>query len=404
MVLCCALSCVLAIDNKKISLEDIERDNLKSNKETTPKAPGSPTNFGFVPPIKTANDYAKQPSNQYLQPPYVPPQSYTTQTQQQYITPPQQQSFPQQYTTVQQYVAPQKYQQQVSSPQYVTPQQYLSPQQYTTAQQYAAPQQYYYQQGQGNQYQQYENVQYITDNSIAQQPQQQYYTPQYVYLQQYTAPSTPVQTVVDPKSGLQYVMYVPTYVPKGEQTQNYETTVAYVDPKATQPEQAYVQNTQYVSVPQVTPSIQYAEETPKYVQSNIQAATPSIRYAEETPKYVQSNIEAAAPSIKYAEENNPKYVQSHVQATSSLRYAEEKPRLFFTSKQEPKSLLDSYIPSILQIQYYKQQQARANALQQSLKVAGPVAGKTDYVKYRPAETQQTKTTQSASFSNYQTPK
>lgn len=52
----------------------------------------------------------------------------------------------------------------------------------------------------------------MADNSIAQQQQQPsaYYTQQYVYLQPYTAASTSVQSVVDPKGAVQYVMYIPT--------------------------------------------------------------------------------------------------------------------------------------------------------------------------------------------------
>lgn len=56
---------------------------------------------------------------------------------------------------------------------------------------YSQPQ---YLQAQPQQYQQYENVQYVTDNSIA-QPEQ----PQYYFVQQYQAPSTAVEAVVDPK-------------------------------------------------------------------------------------------------------------------------------------------------------------------------------------------------------------
>ncbi|KYB28055.1 hypothetical protein TcasGA2_TC008236 [Tribolium castaneum] len=250
---------------KKISLEDIERDNLKTTGKIArapPKIPvASPTDYGFVP-TKTVTDYARQ-QPKYVQ--YVP-QTYAQPAQQ--YTPP-----PQQYATV--------------------------------------PQQYYYQQQQSvqNPYQQYENVQYVTDNSIA-QAQQQYYTPQYVYLQQYTAPSTAIQSVVDPKGGIQYVMYV---VPKAEQTQNYENVV-YTN--SNEQQQYVVPQTQYVQTQQVTPEIKYAPQP-------------------------------------------------------------EKPQQLFT-KSEPKSLLDSYVPSILQVQYYKQQQAQANAIQHSLKDVSTVSGKSSY--------------------------
>ncbi|XP_044254391.1 uncharacterized protein LOC123004926 [Tribolium madens] len=269
VVLCCVLASVVGKE-KKISLEDIERDNLKITGKVArapPKIPvASPTDYGFVP-TKTVADYARQ-QPKYVQ--YVP-QTYSQPAQQ--YTPPSQQ-----YATV--------------------------------------PQQYYYQQQQPvnhqNPYQQYENVQYVTDNSIA-QAQQQYYTPQYVYLQQYSAPSTAIQSVVDPKGGIQYVMYVPSYVPKAEQTQNYENVVYTND------QQAYVvPETQYVQTQQVTPAIKYAPQP----------------QAEKTQQV-------------------------------------------FT-KSEPKSLLDSYVPSILQVQYYKQQQSQANAIQQSLKDVSTVIGKSSY--------------------------
>ncbi|XP_063926026.1 uncharacterized protein LOC135139620 [Zophobas morio] len=275
VAICCVLASVAAKD-KKISLDDIERDNLRGNKSprTVPVQKLS-TTYGFLP-AKTATDYARQ-QPKYVQ--YVPPPA----PQQQYTPPPQQ---------------------------------------------YSVPQQYYYQPtNQPTLYDQYANLQYVSDNSVA---QQQYYTPQYVYLQQYSAPSTAVQSVVDPKGGIQYVMYVPQYAPKAEQTQNYESVI-------------------------------YANDQQSFVLPETQ--------------YVASQQPEVTPSIKYVPEKTPVYKQ-------------EVP-IF---KQEPKSLLDSYVPSILQVQYYKQQQAQAqaNAIQQSLKeVSSTVSGKSDYVKssYRPTQTQ-----------------
>ncbi|XP_019868452.1 uncharacterized protein LOC109597246 [Aethina tumida] len=245
---------------KKISLEDIERDNLRNENRPAPPSTAvkSPTQYGFVP-TKTIHDYAqKGPKNQYVQPQYVPTQQYT-------------------------------------EAQYVPTQQY-----YTT--------QY---QPQTDQYQQYENVQYVTDNSIAQKPQQ------YVYLQQYPSPSSSVQHIVDTKGQLQYIMYIPSYV--ADQSQTYENVV--YQPQQTQQEEA----------------VQYT--VPEYTQ--------------------QKQVEVAVqPKIQY-QGSNTQYVQ---------------PR-------EPKSLLDSYVPSILQIQYYKQQQqGLTNSLAQQRKVSQPVTGKTDYVK------------------------
>ncbi|RZC40699.1 hypothetical protein BDFB_002915 [Asbolus verrucosus] len=276
---------------KKLSLHDIERDNLKSEKSTRTTPPqkiptGSPTDYGFLP-IKTVNDYARQQPKQYIQ--YVPQQHYTP---------------------------PSQYQ--------------------------ATPQQYYYQQQPANQqnlYQHYENIQYIADNSIAQQP---YYTPQYVYLQQYTAPSTAVQSVVDPKGGIQYVMYVPTYAPKAEQTQNYENLV-------------YANDQQVYSVP----------ETQYITTQQQQVVTPSIKYTPQP----------------------------------------QKAQVYTPSNSEPKSLLDSYVPSILQVQYYKQQQAQANVIKQSAKeVSSPAVGKIEYAKssYRPTQTHHNSAESVVNY-NYQIP-
>ncbi|KAJ8963921.1 hypothetical protein NQ314_005249 [Rhamnusium bicolor] len=306
-ILCSLLLAVSAgPKDKKTTLEDIERDYISNQKRVKltpappppPKVPSpaqSPTQFGFVP-IKTIADYVQQgPKQNYVQPQYI----------QQFA-----QQYPEtdysQYATAQQYTSsiPQKYSsslQQYSVPRYSSTQQKYVPQipgqqSYTYVPQVESP------------YQSYDNLQYITDNSIG-QPSSQYYTPQYVYLQQYQSPSTAVQTVVEPKGGLQYVMYIPTYVPTTEQTQNYENVI-YTTNDAQDSSSAY-------QIPQTQ--------------------------APQTTQYVQQN-----------------------------------------NVQEPKSLLDSYVPSILQLQYYKQ--AQQNSIQEPVKVSQDPSGK-QYVKngYRSAE-------------------
>lgn len=226
VVFCCILVTIVAAPPKrqKISLEDIEKDNLRKQKIPPPpevKEIG-PTNYGFLP-IKTSSDYARQEPRA---PQYIP--------------------------------AP------------VTPQVYYQPQP------------------------SYENnnIQYVSENEV----QPQYYTqqPQYVYFQPYTAPTTAVQTVVDLKGGVQYIMYVPAYTSqKEEPSHNFDHVVP--------------ENNQ---------------EQPLYQEEEVQP-TPSIKYAPEPP--------AQAPKNDY------------------------------------KSLLDSYVPSYLQVQYYKQQQARANSIHHSYK-------------------------------------
>ncbi|KAF2897218.1 hypothetical protein ILUMI_08960 [Ignelater luminosus] len=151
------------------------------------------------------------------------------------------------------------------------PQQPLGPlkEQLQLPQQYIAPPQ---------QYQQFD-LPYLTDNQLSAQDSnafQQYYNPQLLYLQQYPAASTNIQSVIDPKGGVQYVMYVPSQYLQGAKAEQTQT---------------------------------------------------------KAPK--------------------------------------------FELKFEPKSLLDSYVPSLLQYEYFKQQQqqARGNAIQQPLKTAQPAIGK-----------------------------
>lgn len=302
------LAIALAAKDKKINLEDIERDNLKSERKAkqeskvitsssytqqvpptqTPKLLSTPQQYNFLP-LKTVQNYAQQP--QYTQ-------------NQQYPTP------------VQQYI-----------PQQYTPQQYYTLQ--PPAQQFRQYKQQYVEQP--AQYQQYENVPLITDNSITQQPA--YYMQRYVYVQPYPAASTSVQSVVDPKANVQYVMYIPTpaYVtasPKGENA---------------------------------------LQETQEYVNVIPQGYSNYVTQPYETPadnQYVQYVTEDTKPSdvqyVKPQELEGQKYVQQE----------------YVTPKKAPKSLLDSYVPSYLQIQYYKQQQAQDNAIRESEKVSAPVSGKT----------------------------
>ncbi|CAH0560820.1 unnamed protein product [Brassicogethes aeneus] len=280
--------CATTTHSTKISLEDIEIDNLKSEKKArTPiTAASSPTQYGFVPTKTLQNYIQKSPKPQYVQPTYAAP-TY------------------------------QNYQNTPKIP-LIGPQQYYLPKQYPTGQD--QPQQYY---GTPQQYQQYENVQFVTDNSI----QHQSHPQQYVYLQQYPASSTSIQTIVDPKSGqLQYVMYVPSLAAPTQQEQTQEVV--------------YQQQPEYS---QETTQEQYA---PQYVEEKpfLPASQAPLHYEGSRTQYIQ-------------------------------------PR-------QPKSLLDSYVPSYLQIQYYKQQQQHlANSVAHSQKLNYPIVGKTEYVKsYKPGNT------------------
>lgn len=324
---------------KKIELEDIERDNLKSERkakqesksiaspsytQSTPstslKAPSvsASLHYGFRP-LKTPEAYVQR--QQYTPVQYVP--QYSNREPQKFVDP--QQQYPTAtYAQQQQYVTYQ-------------PATEASPAAY---QQYLARKPQYVEQ---NQYQQYENVQYVTDNSLGQAT---YYTPQYVYVQPYPAASNNVQSVVDPKGAVQYVMYIPT--------------PAYVvRPSATKaaPEQEYVN-----VVPQDYPA-QYENTDSQYVQY----VTPDV---QEEPKASVPIPTPQVPSQKYA-------IKEYV-----------------SPKKEPKSLLDSYVPSYLQVQYYKQQQAQSNSIPQPPKAA-VTSGKAQQIK-----TVYATSPQSQSASNY----
>ncbi|XP_030767629.1 uncharacterized protein LOC115891325 [Sitophilus oryzae] len=287
--------------SEKISLEDIERDLSTSDKtsvtsQVTEKSSTiqSPTKFGFVPARTAASYAATSPKTQYYQTSYPAKPSFNPAIIQQQYSAPQQQ----QYSTA-----------------YATPSTSDYAQQYYDAQQYLAQLTQAYAQTDGKsqsnvvyqqsvpQYEQYPAVQYISDNSVTQSQSdghQQYSAgPQYYYVQQYQAPSTEVQTVVDPKAPVQYVTYVPS---------NTHNSIP-VEPKY---QQAY--------------AVTY--ETP-----------PPVK--QTTVKYVSTK--------QYSRPKTVQYVQA---APSSGYYNQEE----VVIKREPKSLLDSYVPSILQLQYLKRHQ------------------------------------------------
>lgn len=166
----------------------------------------SPTKFGFVPQ-RTASSYAATaPKFQYTQNHYQLKKSTPKPQSAHYVT---QYSQPKpQYASPssQLYLSPEKYSSASSGLDYS--QQYLTQpqaQDYTYVQPDISNQQYVIQYQQpGQQYDQYENVQYVADNSIAQPESKQYLTPQpqYYYVQQYQAPSTAIESVLDPKGNI----------------------------------------------------------------------------------------------------------------------------------------------------------------------------------------------------------
>ncbi|XP_066252304.1 uncharacterized protein [Euwallacea similis] len=274
--------------SQKTSLEDIERDYNPS--KTNSASVGSPTKFGFVPQ-RTAPSYAaSKPKYHYTQTNYQVNKK-TTAKAPKYI------SYQLQYPV--QSSAQPEYQVQYQQPS----QQYQQPsQQYQqSSQQYQQTTQLYQQPAQ--QYDQYENVQYVTDNSISQLESQQ---PQYYYVQQYPASSTAVESVVDPK-GVQYV-YLPSY-----SSANSITT-----------DQKYLQ--QYLSGGD--------EEQPQL---------PPVR---TTVKYTSASTGKSSAKHYFGQGKGVPY---------EVPKAQYQPQKDIIIKREPKSLLDSYVPSIVQLQYLKQQ-------------------------------------------------
>ncbi|KAJ8938720.1 hypothetical protein NQ318_005574 [Aromia moschata] len=157
-------------------------------------------------------------------------------------------------------------------------------------------------------------------------------------------PVTPVQlsaaimvsslSILPLVSGIQYVMYIPTYVPNtaSDQSQNYENVV--YTPTATQDD-----------TPSTRPSIYQAPQSPS------QAHYTSSSSQKEQVRYVQ-------PKAKYAKTE-------------------------YVVRREPKSLLDSYVPSVVQLQYYNQ--AQQNSIQEPVKLTQSVRPKNTKSEYRPAE-------------------
>ncbi|XP_057671912.1 uncharacterized protein LOC130903696 [Diorhabda carinulata] len=261
------LLCVSAArKEKKTTLEDVERGYITTKSELSPpplpKIPvKSPTQFGFVPVKTTANYAQKQPKITYAQ----GDSTYPTQIQ---------------YSI--------------------------------------GPQQAYYVPQEQSQDLKYDSVAYVADNTIDQGAgQQNYDTQQFYYLQQYQEPSTSIQAIVDPKGGLQYIMYIPTYVPNQitEQTQNQENVV-------------YTNNQQQA----------------------YQSPQPEYNTYSENPKTFETG-----KSMYNLKANETPFI-----------------------RREPKSLLDSYIPSSLQLQYYKQ--SRLNAIRDNQKYEhySPIGAESTY--------------------------
>ncbi|KAK4886647.1 hypothetical protein RN001_002918 [Aquatica leii] len=117
--------------------------------------------------------------------------------------------------------------------------------------------------------------------------------------------------------------------------------------------------------------------TPQYVFVNPDgsAVNPKFTFAYFQPQYVHPS-----QNIDHPQETSPTYQIQYVtvpqpQQQPQFQYKfESAPKHKFA----PKSLLDSYIPSYLQVQYLKQEQARENAIRYDTKI--PAGFKSDFDK------------------------
>lgn len=304
-ILLCFIPLLLCVSaarkEKKATLEDVERGYITTKSALSPpplpNVPAkSPTRFGFVP-VKTAANYAqKQPKITYAQP------QYTSNNQGENIYP----------TDIQFSFGPQY----ASGGHYKTPV-YTGPTKGAAQKSPLHTQAYYVPQAQSQDLK-YDNLQYVADNTIDQGAgQQNYDAQQYYYLQQYQEPSTSIQAVVDPKGGLQYIMYIPTYVSNQatEQTQNHENVV-------------YSNNQ----------------------QQSYQSPQPEYNTYSENPK----TFETGKSTYNFKANETP------------------------FNRREPKSLLDSYVPSALQLQFYKQSRLNTIGDSQKYEHYNPIGAESTY--------------------------
>ncbi|XP_022903012.2 GATA zinc finger domain-containing protein 10-like [Onthophagus taurus] len=261
ILLCCFFTVVIA--EKQLKLEDIERDNLASERENKEQKSTLKFSPKYSQPYNPPSFRSSQPNNFGFTPINDKPklQFQSTKIQQEIHQENQQENQQEQI----QYSPPQYYYQQ--QPQ-IQPQPQPQPQII-------------------NQYP-YEQTPYIIDNQIN--------TPQYVYLQ--PSSSNNIQMVVDSKGQVKYFMYVPVpYVKQDSQYNNVGPQIFTQEAEY----QAQNSNSQYENQPQFS-------ETPQQPQLQQQISYVPVEKTQYTPKG------------------------------------------------EPQSLLDSYVPSVLQYQYYKQQE------------------------------------------------
>ncbi|XP_044748864.1 probable basic-leucine zipper transcription factor Q [Coccinella septempunctata] len=284
-----------------------------ADKETSyvPKEPvNSPTNFGFVP-VKTSENYIqKEPLGRYIYPDLLrQTQAYTSKYSNYEKSQPTYQQQLTQYTQQQQQQASPSYHfAQTQATQYVYPEQYVQqPQDFsqTFDYQFSSPQfsQYYQEPAT-------KNVNYVSAN----------YIPQYLHLQQ---SSNSIENVISPKDqGVRYIMFIPSYVPQQSAVQNY-----YVSQQTAPQEYTTInQQSQHTAPQEYTTIHQQPQQTASQAYTTINQQPQQVQYVYNTEPSVNSQKESSY-------------------------------------EKEPSSLLDSYVPSVVQLQYYKKLQAQSQANQ-----------------------------------------
>lgn len=303
-------------EDKQIKLEDIERDNLaseKSSKQPQPQIRGQPG--GNPPQYNTAPQQFK-PSFQIPQAPAAP------QYQQALPKTLPQQNF--QYLPVQY---------QSAKPQYVLPQQYL-----VENNKGYLPQQYY-------------QVQYLSQATQNYPAIQSYPQQNYIYVQPEASSTNQIQQIA-PQNGVQYVMFLE---PNVEYLKNphVQANIAKNDAHThnlvgllqrnaytnTIPQNYRAPLPQPIQTPQPTPHQTFSFQPPNF----------PVPQTHQGPQYnIVPQQQYIIPGLSYTKNQGGDFDPHQGQQSVTS--------LSFIGKRQPTSLLDSYIPSVLQLQYYKQLQ------------------------------------------------
>lgn len=367
----CLLLIAVAVAEKKIELEDIEEDNLRSEKQkqyeksdgrsqapSAGTAPSSALDFlknGFI-------QYFEGPNQQPQQSRYV--QQYDVTEQPERTAPPKPQYGPPPQQAMLGYLS------NVPMQIYLVPQYYNEPEQATHPQQNevqisapaAARVQQVYQEPQSQQQTNYIEVPtYVTPTG---KPYVQPYTSPIFYVSQAQPTVAPAQATVTPVLTyqlpvVQYSSALSAPPPKGYYQQQQFTDTNSVD--EAQDNSEYNTHTQYSSHQEIP--LKQVPDFPRYYNSRtpvreeyrgpIELPHPNSLLLKAPPSHL-SHIPKALP--EYRPVTKPVYASGggFISNAFNPRPSES----YSTFKRRPTSLLDSYIPSSVQIEYLKKGYAK----------------------------------------------